>query len=103
MNLSCNLFVDGSFEGVIESNTSVTVGKNGNIKGDITAKQLVVQGYIEGSINASIVEIKSVGRVNGSIEAGELVIEAKGVFEGSSIVKDSTTSLTSEKLRISKS
>ena len=88
MNLACNLYVDGEFEGVIHSNKEVNIGKHGHIKGDVSTKRLVVQGYIEGSVNAGRVEIKAHGRVNGSIESAELVIEAKGIFEGNSIVKD---------------
>lgn len=88
MNLACNLYVDGEFEGVINSNKEVNVGKNGHIKGDISTTRLVVQGYVEGSVNAARVEIKAQGRVNGSIESNELVIEAKGIFEGNSIVKN---------------
>jgi len=88
MNLACNLYVDGGFEGVIHSNKEVNIGKNGHVKGDISTTRLVVQGYIEGSINAARVEIKAQGRVNGTIEASELVIEAKGIFEGNSVVKD---------------
>lgn len=88
MNLSCNLYVDGEFEGSILSKKEVNIGKNGHVKGDVSTKRLVVQGYMEGSISAQRVEIKAAGRVNGSIESGELVIEAKGIFEGNSIVKD---------------
>ncbi|MFT5835243.1 MAG: cytoskeletal protein CcmA (bactofilin family) [Sulfurimonas sp.] len=88
MNLSCNLYVDGEFEGVIHSKKEVNIGKNGHIKGDVTTQRLVVQGYIEGTVNAQRVEIKAAGRVNGTIESGELIIEAKGIFEGNSVVKD---------------
>ena len=88
MNLACNLYVDGEFEGTIHSTKDVNIGKNGHIKGELHATRLVVQGYIEGSINATRVEIKEQGRVNGSIESSELVIEAKGIFEGNSIVKN---------------
>lgn len=88
MNLTCNLYVDGEFEGTIHSKKEVNIGKNGHIKGDVHTQRLVVQGYIEGSISATRVEIKAAGRVNGSIESAELVIEAKGIFEGNSIVKD---------------
>jgi len=90
MNLTCNLYVDGDFEGTIKSNKEVNIGKHGHIKGDVHTTRLVVQGYIEGSVNASKVEIKAAGRVNGSIESSELVIEAKGIFEGNSIVKGAT-------------
>ena len=92
MSLSCNLYVDGEFEGVIHSQKEVNIGKNGHIKGDITTQRLVVQGYVEGTINAHRVEIKAAGKVNGSIESTELIIEAKGVFEGNSIVKKSNSS-----------
>ncbi|ABB44844.1 Protein of unknown function DUF583 [Sulfurimonas denitrificans DSM 1251] len=88
MNLTCNLYVDGEFEGTIHSSKEVNIGKNGHIKGDIFTTRLVVQGYIEGKINAQKVEIKAMGRVNGSIESAELVIEAKGIFEGKSSVKN---------------
>ena len=98
MNLACNLYVDGAFEGVIQSSKEVNIGKNGKIKGDVSTNRLVVQGYIEGSVNATRVEIKAAGRVNGTIESTELVIEAKGIFEGNSIVKgvDSVPNLKAE-------
>lgn len=88
MNLACNLYVDGDFEGIINSNKEVNIGKNGHIKGDVATRRLVVQGYIEGTIDAERVEIKALGRVNGTIKSSELVIEAKGIFEGNSVVKD---------------
>ncbi|MFA5233166.1 MAG: polymer-forming cytoskeletal protein [Sulfurimonas sp.] len=88
MNLACNLYVDGEFEGTIRSSKEVNIGKHGHINGDVFTTRLVVQGYIEGNIIANRVEIKAHGRVNGKIESSELVIEAKGIFEGNSIVKD---------------
>ena len=68
----------------------MNVGKNGHVKGDITTKRLVVQGFVEGSVHADKVEIKAAGHVNGEITSVELVIESKGIFEGNSIIKDST-------------
>ena len=103
MKLSCNLYVDGEFEGVINSSKEVNVGKNGHIKGDISTIRLVVQGFIEGSVNADRVEIKANGKVSGTIESTELVIESKGVFEGNSIVKNTSVPKTKEKAQINKS
>ena len=98
MNLACNLYVDGVFEGVIQSNKEVNIGKHGHIKGDVNTTRLVVQGYIEGTVNATRVEIKAHGRVNGTIESSELVIEAKGIFEGNSVVKDVKNAPTADSL-----
>ncbi len=91
MNLTCNLYVDGDFEGVINSQKEVNIGKNGKIKGDIFTKRLVVQGFIDGNVNSARVEIKAGGHIKGSIESSELVIEAKGIFEGNSILKDANS------------
>jgi len=71
----------------------VNVGKNGHVKGDIRTKRLVVQGSVEGSIDADRVEIKAAGHVNGEISSVELIIEPKGIFEGNSIIKESDTLL----------
>lgn len=89
MTLSCNLYVDGEFEGIINSSKEVNVGKHGHIKGEVITNRLVVQGFVEGTVSAGKVEIKSVGKISGSVESEELIIESKGIFEGKSIVKSS--------------
>ena len=101
MNLTCNLYVDGSFDGVINSSKEIYIGKNGYINGEIITQKLIIQGVVDGKINAKRVEIKEGGRVKGTIEYSELVIEAKAIFEGNSIIKNSVSK--DEKLKISKS
>ncbi len=97
MKLSCNLYVDGEFEGSINSSKEVNVGKHGHIKGDVITNRLVVQGFVEGTINADKVEIKSAGKVSGTIESTELIIETQGVFEGTSVVKKQSSNDTKPK------
>jgi len=102
MNLSCNLYVDGEFEGSIKSKNNINIGKNGHINGDVLAKRIVIQGFIEGTINADRVEIKSDGRVSGTIESTELVIESKGIFEGTSVVKGVKPAPAQKKIQLDK-
>ncbi len=102
MNLVCNLYVDGAFEGVINSQNEVYIGKNGHVNGDIIAEKLIIQGFVDGTVNTRRVEIKEGGRVKGTIESSELIIEAKGLFEGNSIVKNSASSNAKETLKIAK-
>jgi cytoskeletal protein CcmA (bactofilin family) len=90
LELSCNLYIDGELEGSINSSKEINVGKNGHVKGNIITNRLIVQGNVEGSIAADRVDIKAAGHVNGEITSVELVIESKGVFEGTSIVKNSS-------------
>ncbi|QOP45163.1 polymer-forming cytoskeletal family protein [Sulfurimonas paralvinellae] len=102
VELSCNLYIDGELEGSITSSKEVNVGKNGHVKGNIVTNRLVVQGYVEGSVEADRVEIKAAGHVNGEITSIELVIESKGVFEGNSIVKNSSNHANIEKTATAK-
>jgi cytoskeletal protein CcmA (bactofilin family) len=88
MTLDCDLYIDGEFEGTINSKKLVTVGKSGKVRGEVHTNHLIVQGKIEGSVEADRLEIMSNGRVVGSILSGELVIEAKGHFEGESKIKN---------------
>jgi len=80
--------MDGEIEGSIESSKEVNIGKHGHVKGSIVTERLVIQGNVEGSVDAQRVEIKAAGRMSGEIVSNELIIESKGIFEGSSVVKD---------------
>ncbi len=104
INLSCKLYIDGEVEGTINSQNDVNIGKNGHVKGELNAQRVMVQGFVEGDISALRVEVKSDGRVSGTIESGELIIESKGIFEGSSVVKElSPTVVIPETLQLDKS
>jgi len=88
MTLDCNLYIDGEFEGTIKSKKLVTIGKSGKVRGEIHTNHLIVQGTVEGVIESERLEIMAAGKVLGSILSSELVIEAKGHFEGESKIKN---------------
>ena len=48
---------------------------------------MIVQGILEGSVESERLEIMADGRVLGSILSTELIIQAKGHFEGDSKIK----------------
>jgi cytoskeletal protein CcmA (bactofilin family) len=83
-------------EGTILSKGMITVGKNGKIKGEVSAAHLIVQGKVEGSVDVERIEIKESGHVSGVITSTEMVIEAKGVFEGESHIKSSVVKKPAE-------
>ena len=60
------------------------------IKGEVNAGHLIVQGVIEGNVDVGRIEIKETGHVSGVISSTEMIIEAKGVFEGESHIKGAT-------------
>ena len=79
-----DLYVDGNVEGSIElRNNSLTVGPNGKVKATVTAKVIVVQGQLEGTINASDrVEMRKSSTVNGDITTQRIAIEEGAAFRG---------------------
>ena len=79
-----DLYVDGNVEGKIElRNHSLTVGPNGNVKADVIAKVVVVQGKLDGTVNASDrVELRKSAVVNGDVTAQHIAIEEGAFLKG---------------------
>jgi cytoskeletal protein CcmA (bactofilin family) len=67
--LSCSedLYIDGQVEGAIDpKGNRLTIGPNGRVKANVSACAVVVQGNLEGNIQASDrVRPKAVGRCHG--------------------------------------
>ena len=81
--------IDGTMEGKVSADW-VILGEKASMKGDISARGIVVGGKIEGNLYAKeIVEIKSKGKVTGDISTNKLTILEGGIFDGrSSMQKD---------------
>ena len=79
-----DLYVDGNVEGKIElRNHSLTVGPNGNVKADVSAKAVVIQGKLDGSVNASDrVELRKSAVVTGDVTTQRIAIEEGAFLKG---------------------
>jgi len=79
-----DLFIDGNVEGKITFQNSVlTVGPNATVKADITAREIVVRGRVNGKLEGGErVQIWSTGRVNGDIHADRVAIEEGAEVHG---------------------
>lgn len=79
-----DLFLDGLVEGTIAlKGNSLTVGPNGNVKASIDAKGVVVQGKLEGNIQASDrVELRKSANVTGDIATQRISIEEGAFLKG---------------------
>ncbi|MGB6383686.1 MAG: polymer-forming cytoskeletal protein [Terriglobales bacterium] len=79
-----DLYVDGSVEGKIELRShSLTVGPNGNVKADVSAKAVVIQGKLIGSVNASDrVELRKSAVVTGDVTTQRIAIEEGAFLQG---------------------
>jgi len=79
-----DLYVDGNVEGKIEMrDNSLTVGPNGVVKADVSAKAVVVQGKLNGSVNASDrVELQKSAVVTGDLTTQRIAIEEGAFLKG---------------------
>ena len=80
-----DLTIEGRVEGKIELRDHVlTVGSNGKIKAQVSAKAIVVLGQVQGNLTATEkVDIKDSGSVEGDIVAPRVAIADGSHFRGS--------------------
>jgi cytoskeletal protein CcmA (bactofilin family) len=79
-----DLYVDGQVDGTIAlKGNSLTVGPNGQVKASVEAKGVVVQGKLEGNIQASDrVELRKSAIVTGDISTQRISIEEGAFLKG---------------------
>lgn len=79
-----SLYVDGRVEGTINlPGNRVTVGRNGQVQADITAREIVVLGAVTGNLTASDrVEVRSEGSLTGDVSCQRISIEDGAFFKG---------------------
>jgi cytoskeletal protein CcmA (bactofilin family) len=79
-----DLYLDGQVEGSIEmAGNRLTIGPNGKVKANVTARSAVVQGRLEGNVRASDrVDLKQSAIVLGDIATQRISIEEGAYFKG---------------------
>lgn len=79
-----SLYIDGRVEGSISlAGNRVTVGRNGVVSANITAREIVVLGKVRGNMTASDrVDIRSDGSLTGDVIAARISIEDGAFFKG---------------------
>jgi len=79
-----SLYIDGKVEGSINlPGNRVTVGRNGQVAANITAREIVVLGKVRGNVTASDrVDIRSEGSLTGDVTAQRISIEDGAFFKG---------------------
>jgi cytoskeletal protein CcmA (bactofilin family) len=79
-----SLYIDGRVEGSINlSGNRVTVGRNGVVAANISAREIVVLGKVRGNLTASDrVDIRSDGSLTGDVVAARISIEDGAFFKG---------------------
>src|SRR6266436_1886656 len=79
-----SLYIDGRVEGSINlSGNRVTIGRNGVVAANISAREIVVLGKVRGNLTASDrVDIRNEGSLTGDVVAARISIEDGAFFKG---------------------
>jgi cytoskeletal protein CcmA (bactofilin family) len=79
-----SLYIDGKVEGAINlPGNRVTIGRNGQVAANVSAREIVVLGKVRGNCQASDrVDIRSEGSLTGDVIAARISIEDGAFFKG---------------------
>jgi cytoskeletal protein CcmA (bactofilin family) len=84
--LSCgeDLYIDGQVEGTIDpKGNRLTIGPHGRVEANVIASAVVVQGKLDGNVQASDrVDLKQSAVVTGDIAAQRISIDEGAYFKG---------------------
>lgn len=79
-----DLFVDGQVDGKLSlTNGILTIGPNGQVKADVTAREVIVRGKVDGKVSGrDKVQLWSTGQVTGEVQTDRLAIEDGALLRG---------------------
>jgi cytoskeletal protein CcmA (bactofilin family) len=84
--------LEGRVEGRVSlRNFHLTIGPNGDIQGEVSAKQVTVVGKIAGNVIASErIEVRETGRIQGDLIAPRLTVAEGAVINGAITMKEAS-------------
>lgn len=89
-----DLEIEGEVEGEVNlRNHQLTIGANGCLKAEVTAKSIIVIGQVTGNLVATErIEVQATGVVEGDVKAPRLNVQEGAVLNGSIDMSPSTVS-----------
>ncbi len=80
-----SLYIDGRIEGTVTfKDNRVTVGRNGVVAANISAREVVIMGKVTGNIECSDrVDIRSEGSLTGDVVSQRISVEDGALLRGS--------------------
>lgn len=75
--------VDGSFFGRISSKGDVIIGEDGNVQGEVIARNVMIAGNVEATVTCTNkLEIKASGKLMGNCTVSSIEIDEGAIFKG---------------------
>lgn len=89
VNVDGNITADSNVEiyGLLNGNidaqdNQITIGREGQVEGNITCRELVIGGTVTGQCTSDSIEIDENGKVSGTLIYRTLAVKKGGVFSG---------------------
>lgn len=83
-----SLKIEGSFEGNINTDGSLIVGRTGSVKAEMKVGSLIVEGKVNGNVSAEeLIDLRATAEFHGDISASKLKIDEGVIFVGKTDVQ----------------
>mgnify|MGYP006191468427 FL=1 len=98
INSKADFRLDGILIGNYTSSGKLVIGPSGEVQGDITCKNLDIEGKFTGKLQiAELLSVKSKAVIKGEVQTNKLAIEPGAVFEATCAMKSQLIPLTNDK------
>ena len=74
--------IDGHIKGDLFIGEGLIVGEDGLIDGNVTTREIVVYGTVNGKVKAESIDIKSSGKILGEIQTKTFQVERGAIYTG---------------------
>lgn len=74
--------VEGQINGDVVIEEGLILSEKGSIVGNVTAREMIVYGTVQGNIDTHSLEVRSTGRIIGDIKTEVLQVEPGGSHNG---------------------
>ena len=75
--------IDGMIHGNVTIEHGLILGEKGVINGDVKTQEIIVYGTVNGDLYSKKLELKSSGKIKGSITTEQAQMDAGAVYNGS--------------------
>lgn len=83
MNTNHDLRIDGTVTGTVNCGGKLIIGPTGNVEGDISSQNAVIEGRVHGNITIhDVLDVRETASVSGEIKTSKLLVQNGATFTG---------------------
>ena len=83
LQLTGDFCIDSDFDGSLATDGCVRIGAGGSVQGEISAREVVIEGAVVGNVSARRrLILRSTARLHGDVETACLEVERHAFFQG---------------------